>query len=522
MVGSNEQYSNPEGVKNPSRRSFLTGGILALFFGAYLGKSKIANFLGESIDATFLDTDSYGSNKYYPLVPEKTFETGFEPTKEYEEQIVDISLEKNPNGKLEVTLPTSILSAVGEHSLKFYVDKNENETTDPFTETGWSTITTRNGINNGQQEYCALFENQNGTMIGIGFEGGIYAFNNNQKYWERLKISNHNPHVKILSNNNLWSKITKHHSREPGLISNQTEIANKKLSEVDYKPAPGVKPTVKNPWPSARKFKQSNQLGSVDEAIQSIGQMKTIVTESGAIVDIKHIYGSIVQTISVFLQLLHAYKNHNGSDEIEVASPQYAGGEKCYITMGVDINNVTKDMIPSLIFHLMNTASQELETTTQRGISDNMPISIGFIEKLYDSGFSPDDLYGNTIGITHAIKYITNNFMDQVLNTLTDQELNTPEEIFLYYEAKITPLINEIYEEAINNLGVRNDIDLSKIENAPLGVQPFIPNLATDDVRTPAELNIDNLNLNPENFSIKTKVVPVVEYSLLKLSGKLP
>ena len=526
---SRTQEKKAAPLTHESRRNFLIKASLSsLFLGAsYWKKNKIANWLGETVDKKILDTDSYGADFYTPLLPAESFETEQSKSKKYPEKETTITLQANSEGKLECSLPQIGSFAVGVHSTQFYhtTEKiNHTSHTQPstFTESGWATITTKNGIKNGKQEYCALFQSKSGINIAIGYEGGLYTYNSSEKFWEQLKVTDSSAHPSVLIQSGIWDQITAHHKRKAGLIAQQTEQGNQTLIELGYKPAPGVLPTIKMPWQSVREFGENEQLYSTDEAVETMGHEKLFIAESGAIVDAKHLYGNIVQTLSVFLQVLYQYQVSKQNEKVKVAIPHWAGGEKSYIQLETQVSNFPENKIPSLVFHLMNTASHELESTSQRGLLDNMPVSIGILESTFQSGFAPEDMYSNTVGITYTIDAVKTQLMQKVLASPPPKDLSTPEAIFEYYHSEIEELAKSIFSQAITDLGIRTDIKLTSLSGLPLGLQPFIPTLATTDVKKPVQLPTEFVTGNSAEYQITKATIPSAEFSFLKLADKLP
>jgi len=55
---------------------------------------------------------------------------------------------------------------------------------------GFDIITDARGLWKGQQEYCAIFVDQQNNYLAIGYEGGLYGYDFEQKEWCRLIDSN--------------------------------------------------------------------------------------------------------------------------------------------------------------------------------------------------------------------------------------------------------------------------------------------------------------------------------------------
>ena len=57
---------------------------------------------------------------------------------------------------------------------------------------GFDIITDARGLWKGQQEYCAIFVDQQNNYLAIGYEGGLYGYDPKQKEWRKLVNSDGN------------------------------------------------------------------------------------------------------------------------------------------------------------------------------------------------------------------------------------------------------------------------------------------------------------------------------------------
>ena len=118
-------------------------------------------------------TNPFFPDEYILVNPQKTFS--------------EVFLEKPSNSqplKLHPDLPKEKGSS-GSNSDSFKIGEY-------LKIAGFDIITDARGLWKGQQEYCAIFVDQQNNYLAIGYEGGLYGYDPKQKEWRKLVNSDGN------------------------------------------------------------------------------------------------------------------------------------------------------------------------------------------------------------------------------------------------------------------------------------------------------------------------------------------
>jgi len=116
-------------------------------------------------------TNPFFPDEYILVNPQKTFS--------------EVFLEK-PSNSQPLELHPDLPEEKGSSGSKL----NSFEIGEYLKIAGFDIITDARGLWKGQQEYCAIFVDQQNNYLAIGYEGGLYGYDFEQKEWCRLIDSN--------------------------------------------------------------------------------------------------------------------------------------------------------------------------------------------------------------------------------------------------------------------------------------------------------------------------------------------
>ena len=230
LQGKPKQGSSSEGGQQPdgpkiSRREFLKKGVVVLvvcYVGYYnrIGLARLIDkllfspeklleivSLSELLES-ILDSTPRAIGRPVGKIPEN-FARNF--TLQSEVQELKLTIFTNPLFPDEYILvnPQKTFSGVYlerstnvRQQSQLAQDLNEEDDlgnlTNPFVLgehlkiAGFDIITDARGLWKGQQEYCAIFVDQQNNYLAIGYEGGLYGYDPKQKEWRKLVNSDGN------------------------------------------------------------------------------------------------------------------------------------------------------------------------------------------------------------------------------------------------------------------------------------------------------------------------------------------
>ncbi len=325
---------------------------------------------------------------------------------------------------------------------------------------GFGIITDARGLWDGQQEYCAIFVDDNKNYLAIGYEGGLYGYDFQQKEWRRLVNSN----GKYLQVEAEWKGL----NIEPPKMSEQVISGLKVFRDLGYRPYPIVRGDVQMPEMNEKEgkfapknfYSEKNQYG------------RYLFGESGEIIDLVHAVGMAEKLVLAVIQMLKQYDAQTQTSanlstvSFRVEIPHFVSNEnfpfeyQCDLNVkGLDEAGVIKNIL-LIGFLLIQATGFLMETVSQRAVKDLLPIPLSFVV-----GMTPEDMYSNSLGMWVALEELSENFLcNSDKNEITKLKNNQIRQKFL----------SKIRDEIVRKFG-SSKTPTEEVKLQTLGMYPFIP-----------------------------------------------
>jgi len=320
---------------------------------------------------------------------------------------------------------------------------------------GFDIITDARGLWKGQQEYCAIFVDQQNNYLAIGYEGGLYGYDFEQKEWCRLIDSN--------------GKCLQVKARWKGLNIISPKISEQVISglvlakQLGYPRYPIVRGDVQMPEMNEKegKFKPEYFYSEKNE------HGRYLFGKSGEIIDLVHAEGMAEKLVLAVIQMLEQYnKQIKASPNLDkvsfkVSIPHIEGGEdfpfeyQCKLNVkGLSEADVTRAIL-LIGFLLIQATSFLLETVSQRAVRDMVSIPIPLVV-----GMTPEDMYSNSLGMWLALTELLQNPNQEEIAQLKN---GNSRKAFL----------NRIKKELVQKFA--GETPTKEVRLQTLGMYPFIP-----------------------------------------------
>jgi len=319
---------------------------------------------------------------------------------------------------------------------------------------GFDIITDARGLWDGQQEYCAIFVDQQNNYLAIGYEGGLYGYDFEQKEWCRLIDSN----GKCLQVEAKWKGL----NITPPKMSEQVISGLALARQLGYPRYPIVRGDVQMPEMNekAGKFKPEYFYSEKNE------HGRYLFGKSGEIIDLVHAGGMAEKLVLAVIQMLEQYnKQIKASPNLDkvsfkVSIPHFEGDEnfpfeyQCKLNVkGLSEAAATRAIL-LIGFLLIQATGFLMETVSQRAVRDMVPIPISLVV-----GMTPEDMYSNSLGMWLALIELLENKPEEI----TKLENGTNRQEFL----------NRIKGKLVKNFA--GETPTQEVRLQTLGMYPFIP-----------------------------------------------
>jgi len=320
---------------------------------------------------------------------------------------------------------------------------------------GFDIITDARGLWKGQQEYCAIFVDQQNNYLAIGYEGGLYGYDFEQKEWCRLIDSN----GKCLQVKARWKGL----NITPPKMSEQVISGLALAKQLGYPRYPIVRGDVQMPEMNEKegKFKPEYFYSEKNE------HGRYLFGKSGEIIDLVHAEGMAEKLVLAVIQMLEQYnKQIKASPNLDkvsfkVSIPHIEGGEdfpfeyQCKLNVkGLSEADVTRAIL-LIGFLLIQATSFLLETVSQRAVRDMVSIPIPLVV-----GMTPEDMYSNSLGMWLALTELLQNPNQEEIAQLKN---GNSRKAFL----------NRIKKELVQKFA--GETPTQEVRLQTLGMYPFIP-----------------------------------------------
>ncbi len=353
---------------------------------------------------------------------------------------------------------------------------------------GCSIITTREGLQKGRQEYCALFVKDQ-QILAVGYESNRVAIlDKKTKEWEDLVTAESVDSLAVISISNIWPQLvtTRYFNSAQGMLE-IIEYGNQALAHHEHKPYYGVLASTKMPNSSELQLDSTNVVQSPEEAFAFTKPY--YITEDGVLIDMIHITDKprIVLQWLMQLQYYKKFKEKYGYAEKTVKlNTNYLGGDNNQIEFAIDTENIEQDIKRETLLLLMSVFTSVTEGVLQYEVvaqARKWRLPVDIISK--NSGYSPEDAFTNSLAAEFAYrifnnpdsKYagIINKTLSEWINSstiLSSEELNVLAEKFIYLP-EFSELRTDILKILTKQFSCRALTEPITVH--PLGLYPFNP-----------------------------------------------
>jgi len=320
---------------------------------------------------------------------------------------------------------------------------------------GFDIITDARGLWDGQQEYCAIFVDQQNNYLAIGYEGGLYGYDFEQKEWCRLIDSN----GKCLQVKARWKGL----NITPPKMSEQVISGLAIANQLGYPRYPIVRGDVQMPEMNEKAGKFTPEHFYSRENPYG----RYLFGKSGEIIDLVHAGGMAEKLVLAVIQMLEQYnkqiKASPGLNEVflEVSIPHFESDEnfpfeyQCKLNVkGLSEADVTRAIL-LIGFLLIQATGFLLETVSQRAVRDMVSIPIPLVV-----GMTPEDMYSNSLGMWLALTELLQNPNQEEIAQLKN---GNSRKAFL----------NRIKKELVQKFA--GETPTQEVRLQTLGMYPFIP-----------------------------------------------
>jgi len=319
---------------------------------------------------------------------------------------------------------------------------------------GFDIITDARGLWDGQQEYCAIFVDQQNNYLAIGYEGGLYGYDPKLKEWRRLVDSDGN-YLQVEAE---WRGL----NITPPKMSEQVISGLVLAKQLGYSRYPIVRGDVQMPEMNEKGGKFTPEHFYSKENPYG----RYLFGKSGEIIDLVHAGGMAEKLVLAVIQMLEQYnkqiKASPGLNEVflEVSIPHFEGDEnfpfeyQCKLNVkGLSEAAATRAIL-LIGFLLIQATGFLMETISQRAVRDMVSIPIPLVV-----GMTPEDMYSNSLGMWLALIELLENEPEEI----TKLENNEDREVFL----------KRIKDKIIDQFAGETPTEEVRLQT--LGMYPFIP-----------------------------------------------
>ncbi len=334
----------------------------------------------------------------------------------------------------------------------------ENEVTEDiniYKEAGWTVAKVNLGLRenpNFKTEFIALYKRKD-NLLAIGFTTGIiYKLKDGQ--WVPKRDSS----GRLLKTNKqkVWAKIQEAHPQEAAEMYSMIQKGTKAVQQVikenkNVDIVPNVIPlNLEMPWMSYKKIPKNSIATTEEEAkkINKPGSNQDVATyfytEQGHLIDKEHLLGTADKAFQIWIQIEQAVRQNK--DYITVYLEHKIEHSDILFAFTIDLKNLKNKLgqnfsSETVLFYVMQRFSiaQEL---SQRFFTD----SISLLNRLPTGGFSPEDLFTNTlaiVGILEQIKKTKEEFDNIYLGDIAELILEHPDKQREIIEGKYKGLTDE-------------------------------------------------------------------------------
>lgn len=455
---------------------------------AYDHRYDLATAVGE-----FLDNRGEATSFRKPIAvlePRKNDVPQVKPV-DYEKEPIGISLvyrkeeRKGLPAEVTVQLPEG-LALQSEHTHVPLKDRT-------FSRAGIAILTSAEGLEQGKQEYCAMFRSGD-EIVAVGYEKGLYTFDPTLKEWVRV----------ITYTNQQIHSATPWEEQDAGksLIEDVSQGIDT-LNAVGYKPWAAVLASTKMPQTTPQSIAAESFARSIEDA--TVRNTKFVITENGDLLDMDHMSTKVYETLGLFGQLYYQSLTDVSKPKAKV---NYTLGQVSDYRFSVDKDSLKPDVLLDTTFQLMTQANYLMEGVTQRYFAEKLPV----LGELFKSvGMQAEDMFSDTVGVAAMVKAIKEKGLREKLRApllaLHQRfDKSTPlDEMLDVINAEIPRvmklLVDEVIITVLETYGIKSDppaVDAS----LPLGLYPLIPTKIVGNNPT----HIDLGGINPTNQAVQFEI----------------
>lgn len=519
-----EQKNNDQETPNKfSRRQALIFGGIGLG-AAFIHKKEIGNFLGLGLDALISPEDII-HRPPSALEPRLDDSPSVTP--------IEYGLPINIHPELTLNDDVSELSFMSDTSMESDHTGTAIQTDTPFTSRGTAIITTAEGLQDGEQAYCLLFENNAEQTIAVGYNGHLYTYdlslasNETSGEWVRVvsrEDGDSSPRPIFIDTD--WEAV---HATSPRrMLVEEISKGTETLQHLGYKPWGAVLPSTQMPGMKEFELNVAGVAQTPEEVKKWIDKKGHFISERGDIIDINHLHAKAEETLDLYLQLAYHQLTKSPSPHVSVG---YSRGSAAYFGFAVAPESVKESNLTDTTFCIMNSLSVLMEGVSQQYANEKIP----FVQDISPSmgGLNPEDLFTNSLGITGMIELIKHpkitSILTRALKSLYNEHPNaTAEEMApsikaLAEEAGLS-LTNMVIEQVVDRLGVRK-IDKEATITLPRGIFSLVPTKVSDaDAKTPTPINLAALGIHQDNPDVQFTPthIPAMQTASERFLSKLP
>lgn len=396
-----------------------------------------------------------------------------------------------------------------------------------FTAAGTAIITTAEGLQDGEQEYCQLFSGEN-TTVAVGYSsGGIYVFEpglsgkETQGEWVRVvTVPEEDGVTSHVIGSASWETLMS--SKPDALLIEEVTQGSETLRALGYRPFDAILPSTHTPYERESIYTSDNCAQTPQEVIDRTKPY--FITNDGIVVDANHLEAKAGETLNLFAQLLYQQVS---SETHPTAIVRYSAGNDAAFNFTVEPDSLRSETIINTTFSIMNAASTLMEGVSQRYVVENVPLVESMVES---SGMSHEDMFTNTlasVGMLSLIKeYGLADKLHQALELMHRRDPDiSPEDISNMVTEELQPeLVSRVMTQTIQRQGI-STFDTPIRATLPRGFYPLIPvkvGLGTD-TQAPnitSLLRASNIEVNDPNVHFTPTHVPAMQPTTGKALSK--
>ncbi len=400
-----------------------------------------------------------------------------------------------------------------------------------FRSAGTAIITTAEGLVDGEQAYCALFQSDDRT-IAVGYQGGLYTYepairqngDGSKGEWVRIVTRQETDQAdSAVTTTTPWSELE---STEPDQMLVQKVVAGTNaLRNLGYRPWGAVLPSTQMPDMKNLDLGPDICAKNLAEAIS--GEKSHLVTERGDIIDLDHLRAKAGETLTLFAQL---YYQHIAGTPKPVANVKYSAGSGSVFSFAVSPDSLRPETLIDTTFSIMNAETMLMEGVAQQYAAEIMPPMSKMFAR--NSRMSGEDMFANSLGITGMLALIQRyGLADRIDGSLRKIHQRTSGSSIKGAQGAIDTAIQGVRAQMIElvltrtarTLGVR-PLKESVIATMPRGVYSLIPpKIANADAATPSRVDLRQAGVRPDNPNVRftTTHVPAIQPTVERILQEL-